>query len=210
MPRTDTIARAFLNYLYDEDDFRPEVAGFLASAHAGSVIPPPQRAELVEVVRLLQTRELVATGRESAEGLPLRAGLTGSGLICVSDHGGDVASWDGAAPVAVAEPPEVVPPRSPAEPPTVPRESLEGIARVARVALLALPTVHARYGEAEAVQRVANGLWEATRAPRPDPRRVRLLAAKLRSELGTGSMANTLGVVLMDSLDEALREAQLP
>ncbi|WP_243795442.1 hypothetical protein [Saccharopolyspora gloriosae] len=212
LPRIDTVAREFLRYLYAEDHFRPEVAAFLHSAQADVLAPPPDHDELAEVVGSLRGEELVATGTEHADGLPLRAGLTGSGLICVSEHDGDLRAWRESAGVAVltARAPTVVAPRESAEPTTVPPDSLDGIARVAKVCLLALPTVHARYGEDELVQRTAQRLWEAARSARPDPRRVRLLASKLRGELATGSMANTLGVVLLDSLDEAVREAQLP
>lgn len=106
--------------------------------------------------------------------------------------------------------PHVIHPRPATEPTTVPRDSLHGIARVARVCLLALPTVHARYGEDELVHRTARQLFDATRTTHPDPRRIRHLTTRLRTELSTGTIANTLGVVLLDSLDEAVREAQLP
>lgn len=211
MPRTDAIARALLRYLYDADQFRPQVAAFLDSAHAAELDPPPAHGELGAALEMLSHRELVATGHQQNGGLPERAGLTGSGMICVNRHDGDLEQTErDTAEPAPAEPPAVIEPRVPAEPTTVPRSSLDGIARVARVALLALPTVHARYGEEELVQRTAHNLYEATRTHRPDPRRVRSLAAKLRGELSSGSMANTLGVVLLDSLDEAVREAQIP
>lgn len=219
MPRTDAIARAFLRYLYEADRFRPEVAAFLDSPHAAALAPPPERAELTEAVQVLTDRELISPGHEQVPGgLPLRAGLTGSGLICVNKHDGDLVRWDLAdqdLALQDSDRPETAGPRPvwevvDPEPATVPRDSLDGLARVARVALLALPTVHARYGEEELVQRTARNLWEATRAHRPDAGRVRTLAAKLRGELSSGSMANTLGVVLLDSLDEAVREAQIP
>ena len=84
-----------------------------------------------------------------------------------------------------------------------------GIIRVCRVLLLALPSVQATRAEDESAGQAASRLLEAARAPDPDPRRVRLLAQNLRLELTTGPVANTLGVVLLDGLDEAIREAGL-
>ncbi|MFR9729762.1 hypothetical protein ACL03H_11080 [Saccharopolyspora sp. MS10] len=211
MPRTDTIAREFLRYLYAEDHFRPEVAAFLRSARALALAPPPHAGELAAALALLRHHHLVATTGDPDDELPHRAGLTGSGLICVSEHDADPRAWrDSTRLDPSPAPPTVIGPRHSAEPTTVPPDALDGIARVARVCLLALPTVHARYGEDEQVQRTARALWAAARTSRPDPRRVRHLAARLRAELTTGSMANTLGIVLLDGLDEAVREAQLP
>ncbi|WP_344927572.1 hypothetical protein [Saccharopolyspora gregorii] len=214
MPRIDAVAREFLRYLYAEDHFRPEVAAFLHSPHARTLTPPPDHTELAEALDSLRHHQLVATGREHTDGLPHRAGLTGTGLICVSEHDGDLPAWRRTRTTTVLTapppPPHVISPRPAAEPTTVPTDSLHGIARVARVCLLALPTVHARYGEHDRVQHTARQLFDATRSPHPDPRRIRSLTTELRTHLSTGTIANTLGVVLLDSLDEAIREAQLP
>lgn len=207
MSRQEPIARAFLRYLYEDNHFRPEVAGFFDSARASALSPPPTWEELGEVVRTLREHELIATSDADSRGVPVRAGLTGSGLICAGHHGGDVNAWARSArAVAVLDDPEV-PEQAGAEPVIADRPSFAGLARVARVVLLTLPTVHARYGETVEIERTARELCEVTQQERPDPRRVRLLARGLRATLTTGTVANTLGVVLLDGLDEAMQEA---
>ena len=62
-------------------------------------------------------------------------------------------------------------------------------------------------GETVEIEWTARELCEVTQQERPDPRRVRLLARGLRATLTTGTVANTLGVVLLDGLDEAMQEA---
>ncbi|MBB5158376.1 hypothetical protein [Saccharopolyspora phatthalungensis] len=210
MSRLESIARAFLRYLYEDDRFRPEVAGFFDSPAAEAAALQPSWAELADVLRNLREHELIATSGTGQQGAPARAGLTGSGLICAGRHGGDVSSWARAQSVAVLDerpPHPVVPtqaaPTSPAGP------DFTGLTRVAKVVLLALPTVHARYGDTVEIELIARRLCEAARQDRPDPHRVRPLAYRLRSELATGSVAKTLGVVLLDGLDEALAESGL-
>jgi hypothetical protein len=219
--RFDSIARGFLRYLYEETGFRPEVAGFFTSRHGRAQDPPVTLDELAGVVSLLRERELVATGSEQDGSLPFRAGLTGTGLICVSDHDADIDACAGDhTPPAVRQ----IKPRpchdDRAEPridPVVPSQPspagflLEGLARVARVLLLTLPAVQPTYNhDKKRVGNAAQRLLDATRQPNADPRRIRLLTQTLRTELATGSLANTLGVVLLDGLDEALRESGLP
>ncbi|GAB3291085.1 hypothetical protein [Parasphingorhabdus pacifica] len=229
MSRLETIANAFLRFLYDDNRFRPEVATFLSSPHARSLSPPITGAEFDQVLRGLRNRELISTPRSDDTDVPSRAGLTGFGLICVDHYGGDVAAWarSQSSPVTVLEQdstaergpnttpdardqpvPVMVPPKKPVEAGDTPA-TLTGLVRVARVALLTLPTVHARYGETEVIEQTARNLLEAAQQPEPERRRVRLLANELRSALMSGSVANTLGVVLMDSLDEAIEEGGL-
>ncbi|MGI8313096.1 hypothetical protein [Saccharopolyspora hattusasensis] len=209
MSRLESLARAFLRYLYEDDRFRPEVAGFFDSPAAEAAALQPSWAELAEVVRTLREQELIATSGTGQQGAPARAGLTGSGLICAGRHGGDIGSWARAQSVTVLdEPPAPVVPAQPSPAPA-PRPDFTGLTRVAKVVLLTLPTVHARYGETAEIELIARRLREAARQDRPDPRRVRLLAYRLRSELATGSVSNTLGVVLLDGLDEALAESGL-
>ncbi|WP_190813356.1 hypothetical protein [Saccharopolyspora pogona] len=209
MSRLESLARAFLRYLYEDDRFRPEVAGFFDSPAAEAAALQPSWAELAEVVRTLREQELIATSGTGQQGAPARAGLTGSGLICAGRHGGDTGSWARAQSVAVLdEPPAPVVPAQPSPAPA-PSPDFTGLTRVAKVVLLTLPTVHARYGDTAEIELIARRLREAARQDRPDPRRVRLLAYRLRSELATGSVANTLGVVLLDGLDEALAESGL-
>lgn len=209
MSRLESLARAFLRYLYEDDRFRPEVAGFFDSPAAEAAALQPSWAELAEVVRTLREQELIATSGTGQQGAPARAGLTGSGLICAGRHDGDISSWARAQSVAVLD--ERPSPVVPAQPSPAPATSPDftGLTRVAKVVLLALPTVHARYGDTVEIELIARRLCEAVRQDRPDPRRVRLLAYRLRSELATGSVANTLGVVLLDGLDEALAESGL-
>ncbi|MGW3469659.1 hypothetical protein ACWDKQ_14575 [Saccharopolyspora sp. NPDC000995] len=208
MSRLESLARAFLRYLYEDDRFRPEVAGFFDSPAAEAAALQPSWAELAEVVRTLRAQELIATSGTGQQGAPARAGLTGSGLICAGRHGGDIGSWTRAQSVAVLDEPLPVVPVQPSPAPA-PSPDFTGLTRVAKVVLLTLPTVHARYGDTVEIELIARRLREATRQDRPDPRRVRLLAYRLRSELATGSVANTLGVVLLDGLDEALAESGL-
>jgi hypothetical protein len=207
--RLESIARAFLRYLYEDNRFRPEVADFFDSPAVEATALQPSWAELASVLQTLREHELIATSGVGQRGTPARAGLTGSGLICAGRHGGDVGSWSRAQAVAVLD-------EEPAEPvvPTQPGRSSEvldltGLTRVAKVVLLALPTVHARYGDTAEIELTARRLCEAARQDHPDRRRVRLLAYRLRTELASGSVANTLGVVLLDGLDEALTESGL-
>jgi hypothetical protein len=220
MARFDSIARGFLRYLYEETGFRPEVAGFLNSRHGRAQDPPVTLDELGRVVSVLREHELVATGSEQNGITPFRAGLTGSGLICVSNHDADIDAWADHAPATVRRlgdrpcqdraaqiPIERVVPSQPSRT----GFALEGLARVARVLLLTLPAVQPRFDhDKELVGNAARRLLDATRQPNADPRRIRLLTQKLRTELATGSLANTLGVVLLDGLDEALLESGLP
>ncbi|MCI2416481.1 hypothetical protein MOQ72_03520 [Saccharopolyspora sp. K220] len=208
MPRLESIARAFLRYLYEDNRFRPEVADFFDSPAVEATALQPSWAELASVLQTLREHELIATSGIGQQGTPARAGLTGSGLICAGRHDGDLGSWSRAQAVAVLDeqPPEPV---VPAQPGPAEVLDLSGLTRVAKVVLLALPTVHARYGDTVEIELTARRLCEAARQDRPDRRRVRLLAYRLRSELATGSVANTLGVVLLDGLDEALTESGL-
>ncbi|SDW95292.1 hypothetical protein SAMN05216215_1006174 [Saccharopolyspora shandongensis] len=210
MSRLESIARAFLRYLYEDDRFRPEIADFFNSPAAVAAALQPSWAELADVVQTLREHELIATSGTGWQGAPARAGLTGSGLICAGRHGGDIGSWARAQSVAVLDerPADPVVPAQPTPAPPA-RLDFTGLARVAKVVLLALPTVHARYGDTVEIELIARRLCEAVRQDRPDPRRVRLLAFRLRSELASGSVANTLGVVLLDGLDEALAESGL-
>ncbi|GAA0529248.1 hypothetical protein GCM10011581_30410 [Saccharopolyspora subtropica] len=207
MSRFEAIARAFLRYLYEDHRFRPEVADFFDSPAAEAAALEPSWAEVADVVRTLREQELIATSGTGPQGAPARAGLTGSGLICAGRHGGDRHSWARSVAVLEQAPPEPTVPPQPA--PVDDGPSYAGLARVAKVVLLALPTVHARYGDTVQIERTAHLLCEEIRRQRPDPRRVRLVAMRLRSELATGSVANTLGVVLLDGLDEAMVESGL-
>ncbi|GAA2794254.1 hypothetical protein [Saccharopolyspora taberi] len=203
MSRLEMIARAFLRYLYKDPHFRPEVSGFLADP---GLVVPVGRDEFAQVVDALRGQELITTSGEEAGGVPARAGLTGSGLICAGHHDGDIAAWMNAraAPLAVLEdePPVVIPEQ--------PRPAdFTGLARVARVVLLTLPTVQERRGGGDRVERAARELWETARLPRPDPAEVRELARALRGELVGGPVAHTLGVVLVDGLDEEMARAGL-
>ncbi|MGP4018971.1 hypothetical protein [Saccharopolyspora sp. 5N708] len=207
MSRLESVARAFLRYLYEDNRFRPEVADFFDSPAVEATALQPSWAELTNVLQTLREHELIATSGVGQQGAPARAGLTGSGLICAGRHGGDIGSWSRAQAVAVLdEPPEPLVPTQPGPPAVL---DLTGVTRVAKVVLLALPTVHARYGDTVEIELTARRLCDAARQDNPDRRRVRLLAYRLRGELATGSVANTLGVVLLDGLDEALTESGL-
>lgn len=221
MSRFDAITRAFLHYLYADDHFRPPVGNFLRSPRARIGGIAVTEAELGEVLAVLRRHELIATsGVETRAGMPAHAGLTGSGLLCVNEHDGDVGSWAGGGAVLTAEAASgaeqsgvgdgqiVEPRRSPER--TTPAHPLAGLVRVARVLLLTLPAVRAVDDESEdGVQRTASRLLQAAHEPDPDLLQVRALAQRLRTELTTGPAASTLGVVLLDSLDEALHESQL-
>ncbi|KAA5834387.1 hypothetical protein F1721_11920 [Saccharopolyspora hirsuta] len=211
MSRLESIARAFLRYLYEDHRFRPEVADFFDSPAAEAAAVQPSWAELADVLQALRERELIATSGEGQLGAPARAGLTGSGLICAGRHDGDITSWARSQSVAVLDAPaEPVVPQARSAIETTPRRiDYSGLTRVAKVVLLALPTVHARYGDTVEIESTARRLCEATRQEQPDAGRVRLLAQRLRSDLSTSSVANTLGVVLLDGLDEALAESGL-
>ncbi|MER7083044.1 hypothetical protein SAMN02982929_01358 [Saccharopolyspora kobensis] len=211
MSRLESIARAFLRYLYEDHRFRPEVADFFDSAAAEAAAVQPSWAELADVLEALRERELIATSGEGRLGTPARAGLTGSGLICAGRHGGDITSWSRSQSVAVLDAPaEAAVPQARSATEEAPhRIDYSGLTRVAKVVLLALPTVHARYGDTVEIESTARRLCEATRQDRPDAGRVRTLAQRLRTDLATGSVANTLGVVLLDGLDEALDESGL-
>ena len=220
MSRFDAITRAFLHYLYADDHFRPPVSEFLRGPHSRIGGVPVTEAELGEVLAVLRRHELIATsGVETRAGIPAHAGLTGSGLLCVNEHDGDLPSWTGRtslmtldedAPAAVPNTGDgtvVEPRRSPEQ--TTRAHPLAGLVRVARVLLLTLPAVRAVDDTDSTVQRTASRLLDAAYEPEPDPHRVHALARRLRTELTTGPAASTLGVVLLDSLDEALRESDL-
>lgn len=215
MSRFDAITRAFLHYLYADDHFRPPVTRFLRSPRARVGGVAVTEAELGEVLAVLRRHELVATsGVENRAGVPAHAGLTGSGLLCVTEHDGDVRSWSGGGAVLTAEDEPAVgtgqivePRRSPEQP--VRAHPLAGLVRVARVLLLTLPAVRAVDESDDRVQQTASRLLQAAHEPDPDLPRIRALAQRLRAELTTGPAANTLGVVLLDSLDEALHESEL-
>ncbi|MDA3630354.1 hypothetical protein OU415_33350 [Saccharopolyspora sp. WRP15-2] len=211
MSRLESIARAFLRYLYEDHRFRPDVADFFDSPAAEAAAVQPSWTELAEVLEALRERELIATSGVGQLGTPTRAGLTGSGLICAGRHGGDITSWSRSQSVAVLDDPsEAVVPQARTSLEDAPRRiDYSGLTRVAKVVLLALPTVHARYGETVEIELTAQRLCEATKQEQPDPGRVTLLAQRLRTDLATGSVANTLGVVLLDGLDEALAESGL-
>ncbi|GAA4616679.1 hypothetical protein [Saccharopolyspora hordei] len=211
MSRLDSIARAFLRYLYEDHRFRPEVADFFDSPAAKAAAVQPSWSELADVVEELRERDLVATSGVGHRGAPARAGLTGSGLICAGRHGGDISSWARSNSVAVLDdPPENAVPRARSSVETAPRRvDCSGLTRVARVVLLTLPTVHARYGDTVEIEATARELRDAAQQQTPDTDRVRSLARRLRTELATGSVANTLGVVLLDGLDEAIAESGL-
>ena len=59
------------------------------------------------------------------------------------------------------------------------------------------------------MQRAAGQLLHAAHEANPDLEHVRALAHHLRTELTSGPAAHTLGAVLLDSLDEAVRESEL-
>lgn len=219
MSRNDAITRAFLRYLYEENHFRPAVEGFFASSHARAQRPPVTEQELVGVLSALRACKLIATSGETHTSVPARAGLTGSGLICAGHHGGDVSAWKrdqkpAAAgtrehPPAPREQPQeeisVVAPRQSPEP----RHDYDGMTRVCRVLLLALPSVQPATGDFAFAAHAAEKLLAAIRSPRNDTHKISLLARNLRMELATGPLAGTLGAVLLDGFDEALREADL-
>ncbi|MER7011751.1 hypothetical protein ABT324_10020 [Saccharopolyspora sp. NPDC000359] len=211
MSRLESIARAFLRYLYEDHRFRPEVVDFFDSPAAEAAAVQPSWTELADVLEELRERELIATSGVGQLGTPTRAGLTGSGLICVGRHGGDITSWARSQSVAVLDTPaDAVVPQARSAVESAPRRiDCSGLNRVAKVVLLTLPTVHARYGDTVAIESTAQRLCEATRQEQPDPERVRALAQRLRTDLSTRSVANTLGVVLLDGLDEALAESGL-
>lgn len=217
MSRFDAITRAFLHYLYADEHFRPPVAHFLRSSRSRIGGVAVTEAELGEVLAVLRRHELIATsGVETRAGIPAHAGLTGSGLLCVTDHDGDLKSWAGESSVLTAEEPEtpevgsgeiVEPRRSPEH--TTRAHPLAGLVRVARVLLLTLPSVHAVDEANSGVQQTASRLLGAAHEADPDLAHVHALARQLRTELTTGPAAHTLGVVLLDSLDEAVRESEL-
>lgn len=220
MSRFEAITRAFLHYLYADDHFRPPVGDFLRSPRARIGGLAVTEAELSEVLARLRRHQLIATsGVETRTGIPAHAGLTGSGLLCVDEHDGDVQSWSGRSSLLTLEEDEpalapntgdgtvVEPRRSPEQ--TTRAHPLAGLVRVARVLLLTLPAVRASDETDTDVQQTATRLLNASYEREPDGHRIHALACRLRTELSTGPMANTLGVVLLDSLDEALRESEL-
>lgn len=220
MSRLDDIATAFLRYLYESSHFRPDVAPFLDDPVRAPDTSPVSIDELCRVLAWLRHRELISLSGVSEDGLAARAGLTGDGLICAGHYRGDVHAWahatDDTPPAVPEQGPgpdqapsdEVLAPSSPEPhcPETLP---VTGLARVARVLLLTLPTIRAESPGEEATERTARHLLEATRDPTPDAQRIRLLACRLRGELETGPLADTLGIVLLDGLDEALHESRL-
>lgn len=234
MSRLDDIAGAFLRYLYQSSQYRPEVAGFLAGPYADGIDPPVTVDELSRVLTWLRSCELVAASDTPVEDLPLRAGLTGSGLICAGPYQGDVHAWRGAGPrTAVlveqhddehrgrSDAPEerdetvqedhggeIISPRQAPETTTRshPELSLDALGRVARVLLLTLPSIDDEQIPDQRVRRLAHDLLSESRSAEPDEERVRALATTLRSEISTGPVAGTLGVVLLDGIDEALGE----
>ncbi len=219
MTRFDAITSGFLHYLYEDNHFRPPVSAFLSSRHADTD-PPVTVEELHRVMTALVHHELIATGDPDPEtGIPARAGLTGAGLICVDHHGGDVEQWAGFPPSALPrdyrrhEPArsdgKIVAPRSAPEQSEQRHHALAGLVRVARVLLLTLPSVHTADAPATEVHQAATRLLGCADTPDADAWQARQLARELREELATGPVANTLGVVLLDGLDDALRETDL-
>lgn len=219
MTRFDAITSAFLRYLYEDNHFRPPVAAFFSSRHA-ETDPPVTIEELHRVMTALVHHELISTGDPDAEtGIPARAGLTGAGLICVDHYDGDVEQWAGLPPSALPRDcrqpvparsdGEIVAPRSAPEQSEERHHALAGLMRVARVLLLTLPSVHTADAPTTGVHQAATRLLDCADAPDPDAWKARQLAQELRDELATGPVANTLGVVLLDGLDDALRETDL-
>ena len=219
MTRFDAITSAFLRYLYEDNHFRPPVAGFFDSQHAATD-PRVAIEELHRVMTALVHHELIVTGDPDPEtGIPERAGLTGAGLICVDHHDADVEQWAGLPPSALPRDcgeltpersgGEIVQPRSAPEQPEQRRHALAGLVRVARVLLLTLPSVHTGDISATEVHQAAKQLLDCAATADPNAWEARQLAQRLRDELATGPVANTLGVVLLDGLDDALRETDL-
>ncbi len=219
MSRLDAITGAFLRYLYRSDQFRPEVSGFLAGPHADEIDPPVTVDELSRALTWLRSCELVAATGTPVEDLPVRAGLTGAGLICAGPYHGDVRAWHAErspSKVLVEEREgggrrddaagEVVRPREAPESTSAaePNVSLPDLARVARVLLLTLPSLDDGHTDDQRVRRLAQSLLSEARRPDPDTPRARQLARMLRAELHSGPVAGTLGVVLLDGLDDAL------
>lgn len=212
--RVRVIARGLLRYLYGSTSFRPSVAGFWESGYLPVDDSPVTEEELARVIAGLQRQGLVVTGtREGANGdVSVRAGLTGAGLICAGDHDGDVQRWQQAVSANPLDEPErdVCSKRGESAGDAVGRNKtargpqFAGLARVARVLLLALPCVSVAERDQNGVERAASALLEAAQQPEPDTPTVRKLAAQLREGLTTGPLAATLGVVLLDGLEEAL------
>lgn len=91
--------------------------------------------------------------------------------------------------------------------PTAPGRSpiVTDLVRAARVLLLALPVVDLTDEEEHHIRRLARYLLAEADRPQPDEQRIQLLGTLLRSQLQQGPAAATLGVVLADSFDEALK-----
>ncbi len=217
MFRPDDVMRAFLRFLYTNPRFRPTVAGFFQDTDATVDGVSVTAEELEPVLTRLCGHGLVAASTTVVDGLPERVGLTGAGLICAGEYDGDLRAWkEQASPHApVLETASV--PRSP-EPPVlgpvppavlVPARRTEsptaGLARVTRVLLLTLPSVQRDQTQCETLRSVAERLLTTLKTGGP-PEELRTLTNRVRTELVNGPVAETLGVVLLDGLDEEIAE----
>ncbi|QGK70075.1 hypothetical protein GIY23_11560 [Allosaccharopolyspora coralli] len=218
MSRPDDVTRAFLRFLYVNPRFRPSIDGFLRGADAtvdGVVVTGD---ELHRVLTRLLGHNLVATSGTVVDGLPERVGLTGAGLICAGQFDGDVRAWQEHASMRVtvldsagALGPPVLGPAPPAVRIPVPRTEppTAGLARVARVLLLTLPSVRRDQEQCAPLRTLAERLLATIEAGGPTSE-IRTRANRFRIELVSGPVAETLGVVLVDGLDEAIAEWERP
>lgn len=219
------IAVGLLRWLYESTDLRPDPTGYFESPHARGEQWSATPEDLGPVVAWLTSLELVTTRAASWDrGIPSRVGLTGSGLLCAGNFNGDVRAWQASEPSGTVGPrvaersvptprgrnaeatvlgsdPEV----SDAPTHTVVPTPIAGLVRVARVVLLALPAVCLVEEDEQRIAEAAKKLLAAAEAEKIAPRTVRRFAEQLREGLVGSSASQTLGVVLVDGLDDELR-----
>lgn len=224
MSRIDEITRSYLRFLYASSQFRPKVESFLRGADATVDGLAATAEELTLVLTRLRGHNLVATSSTVVHGLPERVGLTGTGLICAGEYDGDLRAWQegvssrgtvldtvfrprSPGPHAAGRPTTVLVSAHRPEPLRLPPTA--GLVRVARVLLLTLPSVQRDQKQCDTLRKVAEPLL-ATVGADGQPEDIRALARSLRTELTNGPVAETLGVVLLDGLDEAITEWEGP
>ncbi len=215
------IAVGLLRWIYASPSLRPDPMGFLESPHARGEHWSATATDLGPVVAWLTSLELVTTRSASWDsGVPSRVGLTGSGLMCAGHFDGDVLAWQASDPSpnhvrsepsrARADVPE---PRGRtrgaegegSDAQQVSPGPIAGLARVARVVLLSLPVVCLDEDEGARITQAARTVIAEAGADKVSPRALQRAGKQLRDELARSSASQTLGVVLVDGLDDELR-----
>lgn len=217
MSRPDDVTRAFLRHLYATPRFRPTVADFFRETDAMVDGVTVTVEELERVLTRLCGHGLVAVSNTVVDGLPERVGLTGAGLICAGEYDGDLRTWQehGSARASMLDttsgpsPPEptALGPVPPAVLVPVPRPgpATAGLARVTQVLLLTLPSVQRDQTQCDTLRTLAEQLLTTIKIG-GESEEIRTLTNRVRTEFVNGPVAETLGVVLVDGLDEAIAE----